>query len=204
MSRIIRRSLWIGLLAFLVFIGTAAALYPGGNRFDRTSPGFSLAGNFLCDLFDRHGYNGILNPGRPFAVTSAYIFAVTLFLFWNALPRLFDSKLKHARFVRVLGSVAMVVTLFIATPLHDWCVNISVPLAVIAFGFSIDALRKSGEVTLARLGLLSATICVLNYLSLVFRFFPETLPGLQKITLCGFLLWMIACIQRLKKINEGP
>jgi hypothetical protein len=78
-------------------------------------------------------------------------------------------------------------------------VHTAIPLAVIAFLISIRALGKAGETGLARLGTVSVSICVVNYLSLVVRIFPATLPGLQKITLLVFLVWVVAGAIRVRR-----
>lgn len=201
-SRPLFRVFGIALGLFLVAIVAAAVLYAGGNRYDAEFPRFSLAGNFLCDLFHRDGYNRRPNPGRPFAMFAAYAFAVALVAYWNLLPRLFESRIREARAVRVLGSTAMTISFFVATPLHDLCVHTAIPLAVIAFLISIRALRKSGETALARLGVFSVAIFAVNYLSLAIRVFPAILPGLQKITLLVFLAWVALGAVRIRRASR--
>ncbi len=191
---------WAGMILFLITMGTSAVLYPGGNRFDANYPHYSFTGNFLCDLFDGVAYNGRVNPGKIYAEIGAYTFALTMLLFWNILPNLFPLFRKQQKIVREFGTTAMIVTLFIATPLHDLCINIAVPSAVIAFITAIYALTKTRETLLSRVGMLSVGICVVNYLSLIFRFFPATLPGLQKITLFVFLIWAGLIMNRLRKV----
>jgi hypothetical protein len=190
----------VGMAVFFIAITIASILYPGGNRFDAQFEGYSFTGNFLCDLFHRTGYNGEFNSGRFYAVLGTYTLALTLLLYWLTLPKLFESLPRHARAVKGFGGTAMAISLFIATPLHDWCINIGVPLGVIAFIVSIMALRKVGERKLAGLGIVSVALCVVNYLSLIFRVFPGSLPGLQKITLLVFLSWVIAGGIRLEKM----
>ncbi len=202
-TRYFRFVFWTGMSTFLILIGTSAVLYPGGNRFDLKFPHFSILGNFLCDLFDRDGYNGIPNPGRPYAVISAYVFAVTMLLFWLFLPKLFKNHPRQERYVRILGATSMFITLFIATPLHNLCINTAVPLAITAFLTAIHALMKSGENNLARLGIASVGVCIVNYLSLIFRVFPGSLPGLQKLTLLVFLIWVSACVLQMRKAQKN-
>lgn len=198
--RLFRLIFWTGMTVFFIFISIAAVFYPGGNRFDPKMSHFSLLGNFLCDLFDNTAYNGTPNRGRPYAVMGTYTLALTLLLFWNILPNLFKNHLRHQRLVRIFGTTAMATSLLIATPLHDWCINISIPLGLIAFITAIHALTKSGEKTVARLGVASFLICVINYLSLVFRVLPGTLPGLQKITLIFFLVWVTSGVLRIRHL----
>lgn len=192
---------WSGLTTFFVFIGIAAARFPGGNRFDNTDPYFSFEGNYLCDLFHGVTYNGMTNEGRLYAYIGTYTLALTFLLFWNLLPNLFNGYIKHQRLVRFFGTSAMAVSLLIATPLHDWCILVAIPLGVIAFLVSIHALLKSGEKYLARLGIVSMAMCVINYFALILHPFPRILPGLQKITLFVFLLWVVSGMLRLRRVT---
>ncbi|MGZ3698886.1 MAG: hypothetical protein ACXWPM_10655 [Bdellovibrionota bacterium] len=172
------------------------ALYPGGSRFDPGCTRFSFKGNFLCDLFFR------TNPGRNWALTGTYSLAVALLIFWILLPGLFHKRAtRHARLVRGFGAVTMLLTLLIATPLHDWCILVAVPLGVVAFVLSIQALDRNGQIILARLGAFSLALCVINYLSLITQVYPPMLPALQKVTLLGFLSWVLLAMERLTRSN---
>lgn len=190
---------WAGILLFGILITGSALLYPGGNRFELGARHYSFFGNFLCDLFDRVSYNGIANPGRPFAITGTYSLAAALLLFWNLLPKLFDPGSRLARPVQMLGSLAMAASFLIATPLHDACIILAVPLGLAAFVLSIRALNRNGEAWLARLGAASVVVCIVDYLSFAFRVFPASLPGIQKAALLSFLIWVIAVMGRLSR-----
>jgi hypothetical protein len=201
---------WIGLGGFFLLVGLSAALYPGGHRFDERFPRFSLLYNFLCDLFAETAYNGQANPGRSLAVAGTYALAASLLLFWNLVPRLFAPGDRRGAWVRGFGTLAMGVSFLIATPLHDLCIVAAVPLGLVAFGTTLAALRRAGEAPLVRLGWISLLACGLNYLNFVFRLYPRTLPGVQKLALFFFLAWLVAALLRISAtwargvISPGP
>lgn len=194
---------WLGILFYLVFTGIAVALYPGGNKFNLKSVGYSFKNNFWCDLFSEVAYNGTTNPGRNYAISGNYIIIIALFLFWLSIPELFKKELKLAVWVKRLGPAAMVFSLLISTSLHDLGIHIAVPLGMLAFLLTLRGLSKSGEKFLAYLGAISAFIAFTNYLSLVFRTFPQYLALVQKFAILGFLIWVGACLMRLFNYHRG-
>ncbi len=200
-NKLLQSFSWAGIAVFLTSIGSSIYLYPGGNRFDKSFPQFSFSGNFLCDLFQELAYNGEANRGRHFALLGTYVLALSLLTFWFVIPQLFKGNLKHGCFVRFFGGAAMCVSLFIATRFHDLCIIIAVPLAMIAFTLSIRALFRSGECGIARLGVASISLCIVNYVSLITNVSPQMLPGLQKLTLVLFLSWVISALLRLRRIQ---
>lgn len=192
----------VGFCAFFLGVGRAAALYPGGNRFDLKASHYSFFGNFLCDLFDHVAYNGVSNPGRLYALAGTYSLAIALLLFWRLIPALFRDLPFQSRYVKRLGMSAMALSLLIATPLHDGCILIAVPLGLAALILAIHALFNKDEKNLAILGASSVVVSFSNYLSFVFPIFPAAQPGLQKLALISFLTWVFCVLLRLKQENE--
>ena len=196
--RLSNYALWIGVSIFFIAIAVAIGLYPGGNRFDARTLHYSFSGNFLCDLFAAKAYNGLQNPGRVFAILGTYSLAIGLLAFWQLLPRLFASQPKYQRVTKYLGTTAMLLSLLIATRLHDLCILIAAPLGFIAMIAATRALAKNGERLLARLGTIGIITCVVNYLAFAFRKFPEALPSLQKAALITFLIWILAAMFKIR------
>ncbi len=57
----------LGVLQFVVLLGAAILLYPGGTLTDRTTVGYSLSGNYLSDLGRIEAWSGVRNSSRiPF------------------------------------------------------------------------------------------------------------------------------------------
>lgn len=173
----------------------AMVLFPGGNRFDNHFPRFSFYGNFLCDLFHGITYCGLANPGREHALWGTRALGIALLSFWLLLPRLFRPGAWQRKWVGGLGVSATVIAFGIASDAwHDTALRVSVLLVLIVFVGAIRALSQNGELSLARLGIASLALCFVNYLSLITDLLPRILPGLQKITLLGFLAWVTACM----------
>ncbi len=192
--------LWIGMGLFLISIGKAVVLYPGGNRFDKEFHGFSFLGNFLCDLFYDVAYNGLPNEGKVYALFGTYALALTLLLFWLMLPSIFKIEaVSDRKWVRILGVIAMLLSLFIATPFHDWCILLAVPIGLFAFILSIKALLKKHEFALGVMGVVALVSCAINYFSLILNLYPRALPGIQKVTLIIFLAWVIFGIVKINR-----
>jgi hypothetical protein len=194
----IKRAMWLGVLTFFVLITKAIISYPGGNRFDFGSPRYSFSGNYLCDLFSQRAYNGQENPGRPYALFGTYALALALLLYWQLITSLFANRKNHARCTRWAGLLAMVLSLFIATPLHDACIIIAVPLGLVAFVSATMAQLHNRERFMPALGVLSLLTCLINYLAFVFPLLPQALPSLQKASLITFLAWVLTGMLNLK------
>lgn len=192
-----------GVFLYLLSTSIAIYLYPGGNKFDRSFQGHSFKDNFWCDLFSQVAYNGALNPGRVFAILGNYVIAFAMISFWISISELFKKEQSLSRWVKILGPIAMLFTLLISTPLHDIGMHASVSFGLISFTLTIRGLFKCSEKFLAWLGVSALFVTLMNYLSLVFRTFPQHLPFVQKFSILFCLVWVVACILRMAAKNQN-
>jgi hypothetical protein len=88
---------------FIVFLGSAMVLYPGGTWMDRSTHGYDFARNFFCDLLAGIALNGEPNPGSELAKIGILALALGLVPFWLLVPRLFAGRLRLGAAVRALG-----------------------------------------------------------------------------------------------------
>lgn len=81
---------YAGILGFLVCMAIAIVMYPGGNLWDRSQPGYDFWRNFWCDLQRQPAYNGAPNQLAPrFAQLAMICLALGIAAYFVLAPRLF-------------------------------------------------------------------------------------------------------------------
>ena len=81
---------YAGILGFLVCMAIAIVMYPGGNLWDRSQPGYDFWRNFWCDLQRQPAYNGAPNELAPrFAQLAMICLALGIAAYFVLAPRLF-------------------------------------------------------------------------------------------------------------------
>ena len=90
MSLRIRCFVVLGTLsAFVALIALAAAVYPGGNYYNRAYPRHHFWYNFLCDLLHRQGMGGGNNiVGAQLATAGMLALVVCMGVSWTLAPAL--------------------------------------------------------------------------------------------------------------------
>ena len=81
------RAITISLVGFYASYITAAALYPGGTWADKSTVGYSLRQNYLCDIFQTTALNGLPNPGSKYIFVAFGFLLATLFFWWGLLTK---------------------------------------------------------------------------------------------------------------------
>jgi hypothetical protein len=197
-----------GIALGLVLLGLAMCAYPGGTALDRTVPGHSFWGNFLCDLTGDVAVNGIANPlGASLARAAMIALAVALSCFWLVAPLSFADGWAYSRSIKAFGLLAVVGVLFL--PLATGWGHVFVVLASAVAGLVASILVLIGSVRWSRSRLLASLACtsvtaglwdaVLYAQSYMVepRVVAPALPFLQRVALMLFLAWMIAVAVRV-------
>jgi hypothetical protein len=197
-------------VAFLLVLGSATQLYPGGTWFDRDSPGFSFWGNFWCDLLHERAFNGADNALAMWAARVAFwLFAAALVRFWPQAAALAPSP-RSARWVQALGLFGAVTLLLVTLAssrteplLHGVFVVSSALLGVVAASVLSVALFPSADWLTRGLSLVligSALVTLGQYVSQAFDVDAALwLAGAQKITTLALFAFMGRCLVLVRR-----
>ena len=210
--KILAVALLILLAVFVSLTATAAALYPGGTWCDKSSPGFDLAQNFLCDLLHERALNGTANPGATLARTGMLSLAVALVPFWLGVAELVRARPVLASATRAFGVISALGTALVSlnpsdrfAALHQTAVlGTTVSALAAALSGCVGLYLAPGGRGLATLGGLSLVLAGIDgflYLRQVFSpvACATLLPVVQKLAGLLVLAWMLAVAARLSR-----
>lgn len=191
-----------GIGAFIVLYFYAAALYPGGNRFDHRVQGFSHLANYWCDLLEQVAFSGSTNPGRPFAILATVLLPLSLVPFWIQVPVLFRPSSVLQPLVRIAGPAAMMFSILVFSARHDLAINIASVFGFIALTSTLLGLVSMRRAALAALTLVPLGLAGVSYLMWQTGDFPGVMPVVQKMAFAAFFLWIAAASRAICK-NSG-
>ncbi len=186
-----------GIICSLILYFYAAALYPGGQAFDKTAIGYSHLNNFWCDLFDQMTYSGLFNPARPYAVTATLILPLSFLVFWFNIPVLFQKQKALALVVRVCGGLSMILMSFIFTSYHNRVINFAAIFGFAALFTTQWALYKSGERRLLLISILAIVFLTANFLMWKTEFELPLMARIQKAAFVSLFVWVWSCSLRV-------
>lgn len=178
-----------GIAIFIGFYFYAAAIYPGGQKFDHQTVGYDHLNNYWCDLMDQPTYSGQENPGQPLAVASLAFLALSLLPFYYYIPTLFRPNRSVQLFIRYLGVIAMFLTALMPLA-HDQIISVAGPLGLIAFAGSVICLFQAKHFMLASSAVLAVLCAGANFLMWKTGFHLEWMPLVQKCAFLSIFLWI--------------
>jgi hypothetical protein len=181
----------IGITLFVLFYIIAALHYPGGSYVSPNQSGYSFKNNYLCDLLDDKAINGVLNSARTYARIALGILCFSLILFWYRLPKLFERKNKSQTIMSITGMLSMLITLFLASGIHDIIVRISGVFGVIALFISFIELYIANYYKVLILGFICLLLFLTNYYIYETELLLDKLPLIQKVTFLSFITWFV-------------
>lgn len=197
----------LALVAFALGLGTACALYSGGNWSDVHATGFSFTHNFWCDLVRLRAIDGADNAWSR-RCSSLALVALGFASFWFWAPAGSFVPLRLRRFVVLLGRLSTLglygVALFPSDRqpvLHGGVALAAAALGTTAAAISIRA-RMPGEEKaslrrLTGLGLLFSAFCnAALYVAGAYAGTPQPLaePLVQKLATLSLLAWMLSTL----------
>jgi len=189
----------VGIVLFIFFYIIAAINYPGGSDIAQNQTGFSFKNNYLCDLLDNQAINGALNSARIYASIALAILCFSLILLWYHLPKLFDRKNKTQTIMSITGILSLIITLFLASGIHDIIIRIAGVFGVAALLISFIELYKANYYKLLIFGIICLLLFLTNYYIYETEILIDKLPLIQKVTFLSFCNWFVLlsiCIYR--------
>ncbi|MFN8666861.1 MAG: hypothetical protein U0164_06610 [Gemmatimonadaceae bacterium] len=192
----------LGVWAFVAAYFHAASRYPGGTRLDPHTVGYSHLGNYWCDLTDAIAYGGLPNPGRPVALVATIALPLALVPLWLALPELFPAVPRAGRVVRVAGTLTMLGSALVFSPVHDAVIHLAVASAVVALAGLATGLVRGGRRALCIGGLMAAGVGALNYALWASGTGATILPATQKVAYVVFLAWVLQLTRAVNRERD--
>lgn len=189
----------LGMVVFIFLYVIAALHYPGGSYASLNQNGFDFRDNYLCDLLNAQAINGMQNTARNYARLALAILCISVMLIWYYLPKLFTVKSKSQIIMSSAGILSMVITLFLASEVHDVIIRIAGVFGTIALIIAIFELYKDSYFTLFFLGLFCLILFLTNYYIYETELFLDTLPLIQKITFIFCISWFMLLNKALYK-----
>ena len=181
----------LGIALFVLFYIVAALYYPGGSYVSPNQSGYNFKNNYLCDLLDNQAINGVLNSARIYARIALAILCFSLIFFWYHVSHLFDRKNKSQTIMRITGMLSMLITLFLASGIHDIILRIAGVFGVIALLIALIELFKANYYKVFLLGFICLLLFLTNYYIYETELLIEKLPLIQKITFLSFMSWFV-------------
>ena len=120
-------SVLTGVVLSLILMIIAISIYPGGSIFDKNSIGFDWTKNFVTNLFEEKALNGAENSSRILAFTGMILLPVSYAIFFINMSKKIPEK-NAGYILKYGGSVNILFTFLIVTPLHDLMLYISITL----------------------------------------------------------------------------
>jgi len=189
-----------GMLLFVIFYIVAAIHYPGGSYEAPQATGFSMQHNYLCDLLDRIAINGQLNTAKVYARIAMGFLCFSLILLWGFLPKLFNvTKTVHI-ITSSFGMLSMIITMFLASGVHDIIVRVAGFCGVIAVLLTFRELYRSNYRGLLNVGFVCLFMLLANYYIYETDRLIEWLPLIQKVAFTSWISWFVTL--NLKLINK--
>ena len=155
--------------------------------------------NYLCDLLDVQTINGLQNTARTYAHIALAILCFSLMLLWVLLPHLFTVKNKSQIIMSIAGILSMVITLFLASEVHDVIIRIAGVFGTLALILTVLQLYKDRYIMLFFLGIICLVLFLTNYYIYETELLLYTLPLIQKITFIFCISWFILLNRALIK-----
>lgn len=175
-----KHSVLAGILAATVLLIMATQFYPGGAMADKNSVGFDWTQNFISNLFGEKAINGHENLARYWAYAGMVFLSLSLTVFFVQ----FSFKIPHkgsGMIVRYLGSLGMLFTFLIVTPLHDLMVVLSSTFFLVCLFYITVFIFKTKQHFLKLL----CVICLLIFYTTLYLYGTgafDILPIMQKLT----------------------
>lgn len=189
----------VGMFFFVVFYFIAIMQYGGGSYSSPNQTGFQFFDNYLCDLLDVQSINGLHNTARTYARLALATLCFSLILLWMYLPKLFTVKRKAQKVMSTAGILAMTITLFLASEIHDIILRIAGVFGTIALIITIIELYKDRYTFLFALGITCLILFLTNYFFYETELLLDTLPLIQKITFIFCIFWFMMLNRALYK-----
>ena len=190
--------LW-GITTFVILFYYSSTLYPGGSQENLQSVGFDWIHNYWCNLMNKNGMNGEINPARPFAISAMVILCVSISVFFYQFATLLTKNRVWSKLIKVTGVLSMILAVLIFTDYHDLMTTLSSLFGLIA---TIGIIREiySSQLSMYKLtGVICIILLGINNFIYYSEKFIEWLPLIQKITFFIVLIWVLGVNHEIRK-----
>ena len=177
----------IGVGLFVV----ATTRYPGGTLSSAHTLGYSWSQNYVSSLFAPIALNGEPNGARVFAIAAVVFISASLGFVYNAIAAKAPSR-AHQKLIQIAGIGSAVYGFFIATPMHDLMVNISLVFNVVAMIATTHMLYGERRWGLFAGGALSLGLLLVAAAMYYANALYGVLPVIQKAGLLSNIIWLMA------------
>lgn len=219
MHRLLALSVLPPLAAFVVLMGAAMAMYPGGTWEDPHAPGHSHLRNFLCDLERPVAINGQPNElGAACATFSLLAFSLALGPFFLVAPRVFPDKRRLGRVAGISGvlssvggvGIVLLPSYRVGSLVHGLAVLLAAGpgltaaiTATVASWTTAKRVRAIRACALATLVLTAAAVVV--FAAQLARGAETTtgLPVLEKLAVVLTMAWMLLTVAEVVRASPG-
>lgn len=176
-----KHSILIGIIISISLLVIATLYYPGGSQFDKNAIGFDWKNNYVSNLFGEKAVNGLDNPSRFWAVGGMIFLAASFAIFFIGFSKRIPAK-GAAKVIKYFGTIGMVFTFLIATPLHDTMISIASTMFLVSIFYITVFVFKSRLHVFKFL----CTIFLIVYYATLYLYgsgnYLGFLPIMQKIT----------------------
>ena len=176
----------IGVCLFVV----ATTRYPGGTLRSSSTVGYRWTQNFVSSLFAPQALNGEPNRARFFAILAVFFISAALGIAYNVIAATAPTR-GHRKTIQIAGIGSAVYGFFIATPMHDLMVNISLVFNLVAMIATTHMLYVERRWGLFAGGALSLAILFLTAVMYYANAIYGILPVVQKLGLVTNIAWVI-------------
>ena len=191
----------VGILIFTGLYVFSSLLYPGGSQVDLDAEGFDWVNNYWCNLTNKKGMNGQLNPARPYAILAMTILCFSLIFFFIQFANAYCKNRKWKSIIKMTGVISMSFALFVFTKYHDVITMLSSFFGLFTVIGIIREVYLSKMVRYKYFGVLCIVLLVINNCIYYSKYFIEVLPLLQKVTFVIVLIWIGALNVKMRKSN---
>lgn len=176
----------IGLSVFVV----ATTRYPGGTLSAAHTIGYSWSQNYVSSLFAPTALDGEPNGARYFAIAAVFFISASLGVVYNAISAKATSR-AHRKTIQIAGIGSAVYGFFVATPMHDLMVNISLVFNVVALIATTHMLYIERRWQLFTGGAFCVTLLFVTAAMYYANALYGVLPVIQKAGLLSNILWLL-------------
>ncbi len=173
----------------IIFIIIATQVYPGGSLLEKKAIGFNWSKNFFSNLFAENAINGMENRSRIWAIVGMAFHSIAYGLFFINMSKKIPTK-NASTILKLTGTLNILFSFLIVTPLHDIMITLSSTLFLIAL-FYITVFILKSQLHLFKF---LCIICLLTYYFTLYLYgtkYLELLAIMQKISLISSMLLVL-------------
>ncbi len=179
------------MAASIGFFVLAAANYPGGTYYSRTTVGYDWAHNFISSLFLPVALNGAVSSARTYAIPAMLFLSLSLGLvFWHIASKITSKR--HKLTIEIGGIGFSVYTFLAITPMHDLMVTISLWFFLAAILALLHYLLVEGAMHFFVAGLICFALLMISAVMYFGNIRFDLLPIMQKFSFMVSATWLFA------------